>query len=266
MAKAGSWRKIVQWIAGVFFVGMLAAALVIGGFARLSAPLTAKPLLSTVFKEALLQTELAQKFEQFRPMIKDLPPGEPLPIPGFPKFAVTAGEAANMGVDELAGRIATEAASNFYEGKLDLPPEAGLDPNSFGPLGALFSAKTHQSVANLGVALWVLTVIMGAIMVAFSRRFGRLAAPGIGLIAGSFIPLIVYSVAVAKIQRAAQLSDAPAMEMRLLAPMLEQMESAVSAGRGQSLLLMLAGLALLVVAIVGGIASRKLLAPEQPSS
>ena len=266
MAKAGPWRKIVQWIAGVFFVGMLAAALVIGGFARLSAPQTAKPLLSTVFKEALLQTELAQKFEQFRPMIKNLPPEEPLPIPGFPKFAVTAGEAANMNVDELAGRIATEAASNFYEGKLDLPPEAGLDLNSFGPLGALFSAKTHQSVANLGIALWALTIIMGAIMVAFSRRFGRLSAPGIGLMAGSFVPLLVYAIAAAKIEGAAKLSDAPSMEMRLLAPMLKQMESAVTAGRGQALQIMLAGVALLAVAIVGGVASRKLSAPDQPSS
>ena len=256
MAKFGPWRKIPQWLAGIVFVASLAAALAIRGLVGLSAPETAKPILADVFKGALLHTEAGENFAQIQPFVKTLPPDQNLSLPGFPELSITTGEAATLSRDQLAGRIAGELADKSYEQGLKLPAQSGVNTATVEPLGAIFSADSHQSISNLHTSLWALAILMAAIMVIFSSRFGRLAALGFGLVAGSAPPAAVYSVLPARLKAIGDSAGGASKELQMLAPILELIKPALEAARDAALKALLLGVALLFLALVGGLIAR----------
>ncbi len=259
MAKLGSWRKIPQWLAGIVCVASLAAALAVGGLAGLSAPETAKPILTGVLKETLLQSAAAQQFSQVQPYLSSLPPEDNLAIPGLPKLSITNGEAAGLGRDELAKLVAGELADKAYAGRFELPGEAAVDVAVFVPLGSVFSADAHRSISNLNIALWVLALLMGAVMTVFSSRFGRLAAPGFALVAGSAAPAVIYSILPGRLEALSGSGEA-SMQLQIMAPVFKSIVPVLEANQRLALLALLAGGALLVAAAVGGA-----FFPKQPS-
>jgi len=225
--------------------------------AKASAPETAKPILAEIFKETLLQTDAAKNFEQIQPYLKNLPPDQPLAVPGLPGLDITNGEAAGLTLDKLAGRIATETADKIYAGQLEIPSETGIDAAAFAPMSAIFSAGAHRSIANLGRALWILAALMAAVTVFFSSRFGRLAALGLGLLAGSLLPLGVFAFGAARLEAMRGAASGASTEIRTFALLTKLIKPTLETGRHAAFITLLVGFALTVAAVIGGTVWRR---------
>lgn len=243
LAKLGSYRKDIQWISGLLFVGLLTASLFVGGVARFFAPEIAKSVVVSVYKDTL-QTTFSKNYAQARTWFQSRPPAELVTIPGIPKTGVTAGEAAQLDAQGLATRITDKLADRIYNNSIG--SFTAQERQSLGPL-VYFNKTMHESLSDTAYVLTVLAFICGIIMIVFGRRFGRLFSFGLALFSAALLPAIVWSL----VEKGFANPSATPQQAASTAALANAMKPALEAGQGMVGVYIVIGCLLMLMASFG---------------
>lgn len=196
LEKLGPYRKDIQWINGLLFVLFLMFALLIGGFAHLLAPETAKPALANLFKGSLPQTNSVINYEKTRKSIGSLPPKSYFKLTDIPAVGITAGEAAKLDAKGFVSIVSDDLAFRIYEGGTTaFSPQ---DQQAIGPL-ANINRSLYKRVSDASRGFWAMVLLFGTAMFIFGKRYGRVFSLGLAIMAATILPASVYGLAMTMI-------------------------------------------------------------------
>lgn len=195
-----SWRTDAKWVAGILFVLCAAAASITYSLYLLTAQEPASDTASSVINalaEEMVDDEL---FAELQAAAQSSPDAEVrvnefvLPLMGKEIADLTREEMLEKASTRLANIIyfgGVEAGEPYFQdlpsGEEDLNSSGEAPPEEKGlplePLG-LFTQETHDRLWPFALGLPLTAAALLITLALLSRGFGRLASPGLALVAG----------------------------------------------------------------------------------
>jgi len=257
------WHVDAKWISGLLLLVALSLTLFVNSLAAMTVE---EPAVETIsMTMALLtsrnglddETEIAA----FRQQLQQSPDRVFQPFPGLP---VTIREADLVGVAprELRLRLWRQFARPLYrdgaEGlaaQIEDPEMAAGLSAGVGPL-ALFSLEAHETLRTARNLLALVCLLLLALLVLFSFRFGRLVSPGVVMAAAALPGWLVVTLLGLAAQR--EMSSTPPGEEAGITGMANYLAGhllplLIPHAKGLYGLCLMAGLILIGGAVVGSL-------------
>ncbi len=176
-----------KWIVGLALVALLSVSLVIRGSEQLTAPPRAVDTLTLGIALYFSPSGLDDPVDlaTLRSAVAAAPGHTLRPLKGL---NITVSESDLQGTPrEVRLRLFRQLAEALYErgpeglASLATDPQTENSLSHLGPLG-LFTRNTHDLLLRILAILAMALLILFALLVVFSHRFGRLLSPGIVLL------------------------------------------------------------------------------------
>lgn len=256
MGERPHWHVDVKWLVGLLLLPVLAATLGAVGLYRITDERVAVPALSLGLAAALAPEgglDSDEDIAELRAKLERTPGKRVEVIPGL-GISVTAAELDGRSPREARLLIFEKFADPFYRGgPEEVAARAGaMDPRAVerfkrdASLLTVFTRESHDRLGRFLLGLAVASLVLVALLVRFSARFGRLASPGLVLLAAGLPGLVLSAV----IKANEQASGGAGYVVSELSP------SVLDPLRRQYLLVLFVGLGLLVAAGLGKLARR----------
>lgn len=207
MKRRAGWRVDCKWIAGVIFTLSLMVVIVAYSLYQVTSFEQTKSIIKTATEKELKEA-VAQSYNLIIALAL-INPEQSLPTENMPiKIELKGKDIIGKSQDELVTYLIDKIAAQIYnegisfEGK-DISSSEPSGPQTSSPLesnflirlAGFFNAKTHRT---LGVALVITLVnalLLLALLVGFSYRFGRLISPAISFLVAGLVGIIISSPA-----------------------------------------------------------------------
>lgn len=200
-----SWLVDLKWIFGL---ACLASVLVAGGLysaSKLTERDAATGIFAGVAAAFAKEGGGSEDFEELQAQAAANPDGE-FAIEGV-TLPVKGSELAGLSYDEAVDLVAARVADILYTDGPDAveqyfrdPPQADADggeeaggESGVGPFSIL-TQDTHNDARRLFTYSLIPAAVLAVPLVVFSRRFGRLGAPGVVLVTGAAPFALVWSL------------------------------------------------------------------------
>ncbi|MBI2940401.1 MAG: hypothetical protein HYY04_08180 [Chloroflexi bacterium] len=186
------WHLDAKWIAGLLLAFVLGLTLLVYNLVQITAEKPAVDALSTAMALAFSRNGLDDETEiaEVRQRLRASPGGTFQPIPGL-RVVVQERDIADLSPREARLYFFRQLAEPLYRGGPEELAALADDPamrqqmaQGVGPLG-LLTRQTHETLQGVLRFLGIASVVLAALLVLFSYRFGRLASPGCVLFVAS---------------------------------------------------------------------------------
>lgn len=259
------WHVDAKWITGLGLIVVLSATLAVHSLARVTAEKPAVDALSMMLAAALSANGLDDEAEivEFRQRLRQSPTRSLQPIPGLRIVVREEDFPPSLSAREARLRFFRKWAEPLYAGGAqafaDLADNAQTRDDILGGGGAFnyLTRQTHETLQQRLVPFVAVCLVLLALLMFLSARFGRLGSPGCVLTIVCLPPALVLAV----IRSTRDMTPAtPAREAGafaqvnyiagLVLPPLAEIALTSYA------LLLAVGVALMVVAVLGDLVSR----------
>jgi len=271
MSAEGRWRRRpywhvdAKWITGLVLVGVLSLTLLLFSLVRLTTLQSSVEIAGTLLAVAFSPQGLDDETEiaALRAALKASPEASVKPFAGL---QVSVRAAQIQGLDARATRLYVfrQVAEPFYwlgsealVGNMD-DPVVRRDVTACLGVLELFTAESHQRLQHALVAFGAASVGLLALLVNYSYRFGRVGSPGV-VLSVSALPGVLFFSWVSAREPLLAASAARPERAGVLAPgsLLGAVLPEVLPAMARTYLVVLAvGLGLMLVAVLGNVASR----------
>lgn len=191
-------RKVLQWIAGFVFLLVFSATLLVFGFYRITAPGPSTEMLGRVIATAAMPdgSSVPAIVERMKIMARSEGPVT-VEFTGKIKVSADSRDLRNLSEGEMERFLYCQLGRKLYEKGPDIFLAAVDDPGVKSTLGELrdtvyfFISDFHRTVKMLFLVFAVLSAVFFFIMFLMGHRFGRLAVPGVIMIAATLPALVI---------------------------------------------------------------------------
>ncbi len=191
-----SWRIDAKWLFSLICLAAIIVAAVLYSASKLTERDAATGIFSSILLSLAKDDAGAEEFKEYQALAVASPDedftieGVPLPIKGRELIGLSYDEAVEL----VAGRIAEilytdgpESVEQYFTADSSADSEEASEGEgtgvSLGTLGIL-TQDTHDQVNRIFTFSLIPILILAALLVFFSRRFGRLGSLGVVLAAG----------------------------------------------------------------------------------
>ncbi|HON80524.1 MAG TPA: hypothetical protein PK544_18680 [Spirochaetota bacterium] len=191
-------RKVLQWIAGLMLLVVFSATLLVFGFYRITAPGPSKEMLGRVIATAAMPAgaSVSTIVERMKLMARS---EGPVTVEFTRKIKITAAshDIRHLSDGETERLLYRELGGKLYEKGPDIFLAAVDDPGVKRKLGDLrdtvyfFVSDFHRTVKTVLAIFAVLSGVFFLIMFLMGHRFGRLAVPGVIMVAATLPALVI---------------------------------------------------------------------------
>jgi len=191
-------RKVLQWIAGLMLLVVFSATLLVFGFYRITAPEPSREMLGRVIATAAMPagSSVSTIVERMKLMARS---EGPVTVEFTRKIKITAAshDIRHLSDGETERLLYRELGGKLYEKGPDIFLAAVDDPGVKRKLGDLrdtvyfFVSDFHRTVKTVLAIFAVLSGVFFLIMFLMGHRFGRLAVPGVIMVAATLPALVI---------------------------------------------------------------------------
>ncbi|KKR18816.1 MAG: hypothetical protein UU65_C0001G0206 [candidate division CPR2 bacterium GW2011_GWC1_41_48] len=189
-----------KWIFGIKSVFLLSVTLLLFNLSFITAKNPGVELMTTIVATSFSRQGLddAKDFDEVRKKIKSSPDGKFKPIPNL-EIYVSETDLNTRTPRELRmyifRQIVEPAYDNGLEGVniLSHDPELVKKMKKEAGILTIISAKNHKTLSLFSFVFLVISLVSISLVAYFSKRFGRLFAPGFILFLASFLPAVFVS-------------------------------------------------------------------------
>lgn len=255
MNERPHWHVDLKWLVGLLLLPVLAATLAALGIYRITDERVAVPALALGMAAAVSPdgVDSDEGLADLRAKLKRAP-GRRIELVPALGISITAKELEGRSPREARVLIFRKFSEPFYRGGAEeVAARAGVrDPKAVAQfkrdaqLLSVFTRDTHERLGRILLGLALASLLLVALLVRFSSRFGRLASPGLVLLAAG-LPGLVLSAVIAANEGA---RDRTGYVISELSP------TVLDPLRRQYLLVLFLGVGLLVAAGLGKLARR----------
>lgn len=191
-------RKVLQWIAGIVLLVIFSATLLVFGFYRITAPGPSEEMLGRVIATAAMPagSDVAAIVGRMKRLARS---EGPVTVEFTRKIKVTADprDIRNLSDGETERFLYRQLGGKLYEKGPDIFLAAVDDPGVKSKLTELrdtvyfFVSDFHRTVKMVFMVFAVLSAVFFFIMFLMGHRFGRMAVPGVIMVAATLPALVV---------------------------------------------------------------------------
>jgi hypothetical protein len=261
------WHVDAKWICGLLLLVVLSLTFLVFVLHQITAAGRGIRLLTSFLASAYVPLGMEDEgdLEQARQRIAAAPNGEWQPIPGL-EIRVRQGDIAGLSprqarlwfFRQLAEPLYFEGAAGLARLATGPQTRAGL-AQGIGPLDFI-SQQTHGQAQKALLVGGLAALLLGAALVFFSFRFGRLVSPGCVIFLAALPGLLLFEAGRSWLAQPLPLDGAgaePFLGLRFNQIAKEAFPEAIGFGWRVYLALVLLGLGLMVLALLGSVLRRK---------
>lgn len=186
------WYIDAKWVAGLLLFSSLSACLLLYNLSALTERDKAVPISATIVATLFSPKGLddASGLKKFRKQVASMPGTTVAPIKQFPSITISKHDALTLGPADLKIALFSQITGPIYDLGLktaakQLTPKPA-DQQEFvsqAQLLGILTKQTHTLLQVLFLGAAIASVVFTALLVFFSAGWGRLASPGIVLLA-----------------------------------------------------------------------------------
>ena len=252
-----SWRMNAKWLFGLLCLAAIIVAAVLYSASKPTERDVSTSIFSSILISLAKDDEGAEAFEEYQALAVANPDedftieGVTLPIKGRELIGLSYDEAVELVIGRIAEILYTDgpdAVEQFFNdtsvaGSEESAAGEGEEFN-LGPF-AILTQDTHDLIRRIFTFSLIPVLVLAALLVFFSRRFGRLGSPGVVLAVGAAPFALLWLIAKQATKNAGQDGIGGTLA-GALSPMAEDMYTTF-------LWLLVLGVAMVLAAVAGHI-------------
>ncbi|MCH8065191.1 MAG: hypothetical protein IIC90_05125 [Chloroflexi bacterium] len=252
-----SWRMNAKWLFGLLCLAAIIVAAVLYSASKPTERDVSTSIFSSILISLAKDDEGAEAFEEYQALAVANPDedftieGITLPIKGRELIGLSYDEAVELVIGRIAEILYTDgpdAVEQFFNdtsvaGSEESAAGEGEEFN-LGPF-AILTQDTHDLIRRIFTFSLIPVLVLAALLVFFSRRFGRLGSPGVVLAVGAAPFALLWLIAKGATNNAGQDGVEGALA-EALAPMAGELSTTF-------LWLLALGVALVLASVAGHI-------------
>lgn len=185
-----NWQVDLKWLAGLACLVCILLASTAYSFSKLTEEEPATGIFTGIVATFAMEGSEPEDFAEIQAQAAANPDDDftigdiTLPVKGREVAGLSYDEAVDLVIGRIAETLYAEGPDAVEQYFADSSDPDSEDEFDLGPFGIL-TRDTHDSVRPFVIVFTVIALVLSALLVFFSRRFGRLGSPGVVLAVGT---------------------------------------------------------------------------------